>query len=221
MNDAYPTLKTRFMGNFTFRQGQEIFLQEAPMGEKTNRTVRWGKDLQIWMVEGRDFRTPNDDPDGPQKTIWGKEQMEWFKNTVASSDATFKILISPTPIIGPDRSQKNDNHANAGFQYESKVIKDFIAGQKNMFIVCGDRHWQYASKDTKTGILEFSCGAASNEHAGGWPPNERRPEHLYLNVTGGFLQIRVDRQAYKQEIIFSHYGVNGNVLYEYKTVNQK
>ena len=216
MNDAYPTMKTRFMGEFTFKQGQEIFLQEAPMGEKTYRTIRWGKDLQIWLPEGRDFRSDNDAPDGPQKTIWGKEQMEWFKKTVEASDATFKVLVSPTPIIGPDRSQKNDNHANAGFRYESKVIKDFITAQKNMYIVCGDRHWQYVSKDPASGIIEFSCGPASNEHAGGWPQNERRPEHLYLNVTGGFLQIKIDRTAGKPEIAFTHYGVNGNVLFEYK-----
>ena len=85
------------MGEFTYEQGTEIFLYEVPMGEKTYRTVRWGKDLQIWMVEGRDYRSPNPMKDGPEKTIWGKEQMEWFKSTVEESDATFKVLISPTP----------------------------------------------------------------------------------------------------------------------------
>ena len=49
-NDCYPGQKTRFMGEFTYEQGTEIFLYEVPMGEKTYRTVRWGKDLQIWMV---------------------------------------------------------------------------------------------------------------------------------------------------------------------------
>ena len=44
------------------------------MGEQTYRTFRWGKDLQIWLVEGRDFRSPNNMPDGPDKTIWGAEQ---------------------------------------------------------------------------------------------------------------------------------------------------
>ncbi|MCX6326838.1 MAG: alkaline phosphatase D family protein [Bacteroidia bacterium] len=221
MNDCYPTMQTRFMGEFTFKQGQEIFLQEAPMGEKTFRTIRWGKDLQIWLPEGRDFRSSNDDPDGPEKTIWGKEQMEWFMSTVKESDATFKVLISPTPIIGPDRGNKNDNHANAGFRYEQQVILKFIASQKNMFIVCGDRHWQYVSKDPATRILEFSCGPASNEHAGGWNPNDREPQHLYLNVIGGFLYVKVNRVADIPEIIFSHFGVTGKLLNEYKIPSQK
>lgn len=65
------------------------------MGDKTYRTVRWGKDLQIWMVEGRDFRSPNTMEDGPEKTIWGAEQMAWFKRTVQASDATFRVLTHP------------------------------------------------------------------------------------------------------------------------------
>jgi len=41
--------------------------------------------------------------DGPGKTIWGEAQKNWFKQTFQESDATFRILVSPTPIIGPDR----------------------------------------------------------------------------------------------------------------------
>jgi len=54
--------------------------------------------LQIWLVEGRDFRSPNTITDCPDKSIWGKEQKEWLKKTLLESDAIFKLLISPTPI---------------------------------------------------------------------------------------------------------------------------
>ena len=76
-------------------------------------------------------------PDGPGKTIWGKEQKQWFFDTVKASDATFRILLSPTPIVGPDRKNKNDNHANAGFTHEGNEIRTFIGEQKNMFVICG------------------------------------------------------------------------------------
>jgi alkaline phosphatase D len=69
INDAYPGMKTKFMGEFTYEQGTQIFLDEVPMGYKTYRTVLWGKDLQIWMVEGRDYGSPNPMPDGPEKSI--------------------------------------------------------------------------------------------------------------------------------------------------------
>ena len=81
-NDAWPTLKPRMMLPLTWEQGLALFKEQVPMGEKTYRTVRWGKGLQIWMVEGRDFRSPNNAPDGPEKTIWGHAQREWLMKSI-------------------------------------------------------------------------------------------------------------------------------------------
>jgi len=215
MDDAYPGKKTRFMGDFTYDEGIEIFLDEVPMGELTYRTVCWGKDLQIWLMEGRDYRSQNIMEDGPEKSIWGKEQMEWFKSTVKASDATFRILISPTPIVGPDRVKKNDNHANAGFTYEGDVIRQFISEQDNMFVICGDRHWQYISRHLETDVMEFSCGPGSDAHAGGWSNDNKLPEHLYLNVTGGFLEAEVSRRTGEPQLTVRHYNPDGILLNEY------
>jgi len=212
INDCWPGYQTKFMGDFSFKQGQAIFLEQVPMLEKTYRTYRWGKDLQIWLMEGRDFRSPNSDPDGPDKTIWGKEQKDWLFSTVMQSDATFKVLISPTPIVGPDRLNKHDNHSNKDFTFEGNEIRTFIASQKNMYVVCGDRHWQYISKDGRTGIKEYSCGPASNEHAGGWSNEMLRPEHEYLNVVGGFLAIKATRENGAPVLIMEHYSVDGDLL---------
>lgn len=214
VNDCWPTMESRYMGALTFAQGQAIFLEQVPMGQRTYRTVRWGRDLQIWMVEGRDFRSPNDLPDGPAKTVWGEAQKAWFKQTVAASDATFRILISPTPIVGPDRASKNDNHANQGFAHEGRELREFLAAQRNMAVICGDRHWQYASRDAATGLREYACGPGANEHASGWKEDDRRPEHAYLNVRGGFLSVTITREAGKASLRARHHGVDGAVLHE-------
>jgi len=218
MNDCWPGWDKKFMGEFTFEQGLAIFREQVPMGKSTYRTFRWGQDLQIWLVEGRDFRSPNTMPDGPEKTIWGKAQKKWFKQTVTASDATFRVLISPTPIVGPDRKNKKDNHSNKNFKHEGDEIRQFLAKQKNMFVICGDRHWQYVSVDLKTGVREYSCGPASDVHAGGWKNENIRPEHKYLNVIGGFLAVTVDREAGVPTAIFRHCGVNGQVYNEEKMV---
>ena len=49
-NDSWPGAK---MGTFDFVTGQEIFRQQAPMGENIYRTYRWGRDLQVWFTDGR------------------------------------------------------------------------------------------------------------------------------------------------------------------------
>ncbi|MEJ2701782.1 MAG: alkaline phosphatase D family protein, partial [Sedimentisphaerales bacterium] len=210
-NDCWPGQK---YGQLTWEQGLAIFREQVPMGEKTYRTIRWGRDLQIWIVEGRDFRSPNKMPDGPGKTIWGKEQKQWFFDTVKKSDATFRILISPTPIVGPDRANKNDSYANKGFTYEGSQIREFIASQKNMCVINGDRHWQYVSVDPKTGVREYGCGPSSDIHAGGYSMSMRKPMQKYLRIKGGFLAVTVKRTNGQPTITFRHYGPDGKIYNE-------
>ena len=216
-NDCHPT---RDVPGFSFHKGIEVFNEQQPTGDRGYRTVRWGKDLQIWMVEGRDYRSPNGIPDGPGKTIWGKEQFEWLKRTVKASDASFKLLISPTPIVGPDRDSKSDNHSNKVFAYEGKLVRKWIQEEApELIAVCGDRHWQYVSVHPETGLREYSCGSTTDKHAGGWSYGFKEGIHRYLNVIGGFLSITVERIDGKPNIIFRHHDVEGKIRYAERHVH--
>ncbi len=212
-DDAWPSQESRYMGDFTFQDGVEIFKEQVPMGELTYRTFRWGQDVQIWLVEGRDYRSANSDPDGPGKTIWGAEQKAWFKKTVESSDATFRILISPTPLVGPDVPNKFDSHANEAFATEGRELRELLV-EHGMIVICGDRHWQYLSVDDETGLKEYATGAASDAHAGGWPPGDMSPEHRYVNVVGGFLSVTAERRGGTPTLLLRHHGVSGEILNE-------
>jgi alkaline phosphatase D len=215
-NDSWPGQR---MGTFTFAEGQRIFRQQAPMTDgPAYRTFRWGRDLQIWLTDGRDFRSPNKMPDGPEKSIWGAEQKEWFKRTVKESDATWKVLVSPTPLVGPDRGNKNDNHANEGFRHEGDEIRAWLKANApdHFFVICGDRHWQYHSVHPATGIHEFCPGPASDQHAGGTPGFV--PEiHRFHRPKGGFLSIALSHQAGKSRIRFQHHDADGKVVYEWSS----
>jgi len=209
-NDSWPG---RRMGRLTFPEGQQIFRQQVPLGESIYRTVRWGQHLQIWLTDGRDFRTPNSDPDGPEKTIWGAKQKAWLKQTLAQSNVTWKVLISPTPIVGPDRTNKNDNHANKGFAHEGNEIRSWLQQNvpNNFFVICGDRHWQYHSVHPDTKVHEFAVGPGSDEHASG-TPGQNDNYHRFHRVKGGFLSVA----AAAKEIVFQHHDVHGGVVYEYR-----
>lgn len=203
-------------GDLTFEEGLSVWRENVPLADKPYRTFRWGKDLQIWLTEGREYRTPNKTADNPGKTIWGEEQKKWFKQTVEASDATFKILFSPTPIVGPDRDKKTDNHANAAFQTEGTWLRKYLAAQKNMYVVNGDRHWQYVSVDAETGLMEFGSGPVSDFHAQGWPEDDVRPEHQFLRVKGGFMGVKVFRENGTLMAVFTHYNVEGKQVHEEK-----
>jgi len=210
-DDCWPGQKN---GELTFEDGLRIFREQVPMGECTYRTVRHGRDLQVWLIEGRDFRSSNRDEDGPEKTILGAEQLGWLQRTMRESDATFRVLISATPIVGPDRKSKADNHANAAFAHEGQRLRAFLAGLGNAVVVCGDRHWQYVTQDPETGLMELSCGPTSDRHAGGFKESNRSDMHRYLNVAGGFLEVVVEREEGEPRLVSRHHDVAGEVRHE-------
>lgn len=213
-DDVYPG--SGDYGELTFEDGLRLWELNAPTKKLPYRTFRWGKHLQIWLVEGREYRSPNPMEDGPQKTIWGPTQKQWFEDTVKASDASFKILFSPTPVVGPDRDQKTDNHANKAFETEGTWLRKFLSGQKNMFTVNGDRHWQYVSVDDETGLVEFGSGPVSDAHSQGWSKDDYREEHRFLRLKGGFLSIKIQKENSIPEIIFTHHDVKGESVNEVK-----
>jgi alkaline phosphatase D len=133
-NDAWPG---HSYGDLTWEQGLSLFREQVPMGEGTYRSVRWGADLEVWMLEGRDFRSPGTMPDGPEKTILGREQKRWLLESVDKSEALFRIVFSPTPIVGPDREGKSDNHSNSGFDHEGDELRACPPGHRRQGVRCG------------------------------------------------------------------------------------
>jgi alkaline phosphatase D len=213
------------MGKDFATLGVNTFLEQMPVLDPkdrgvTYRTHRPSKYLQIWLVEGRDYRSPNAKTDGPEKSVWGREQREWLKKTLLESDATFKLLISPTPMVGPDDDWKWDNHVNPqGFRHEGdeffRWLKENNFLNKNFYIICGDRHWQYQSIHP-SGFEEFSCGALddSNARIGRIPgdPQSTDPKatikqpYTQKEASGGFIKVSVKKSAQEKaptmEILF-------------------
>ena len=211
-NDAWPGQK---YGDLSFDQGVKIFREQTPFPEQSPyRTVRWGKHTQLWFMEGREFRSPNKGIPESQRTIWGKKQISWLEKSLSQSDATFKFIISPTPIVGPDRTTgKQDNHANAYYQREGDTIRKMLSQHKNTIVICGDRHWQYSSFDQKTGLMEFCSGPVSDLHASGYNLKSRKPNHKYLKICGGYLNVQVKENPITNTIDahFTYHDVNGKI----------
>lgn len=222
--------------------GQRILLEQLPYAAhndkdaKTYRTYRVNRDLQVWFPENRFYRSPNAMEDGPEKSIWGPEQKIWLKQTLKASDATFKLLISPTPMIGPDDLRKKDNHTNiGGFRHERDEFFTWLKENeldKNFAIVCGDRHWQYHSVSPE-GFEEFSSGALvdANSRLGRQPgdPKSTDPEgkikqpYMQNPASGGFLMIDIQpaRATLPATLTFSFRDEAGKVLYVHQKVAEQ
>jgi len=218
--------------------GIAIFREQVPIvppgddQSPTYRTHRISREVQIWLLEGRDYRSPNRSPDGPDKTIWGKQQKQWLKETLLGSDATFKFIITPTPMVGPDGKGKKDNHTNiGGFRHEGNAFfawareNGFL--EKGLYLICGDRHWQYQSIHP-SGFEEYSCGALvdANSRMGVSPGtrNSTDPEgrvkqpYTSREPSGGFLEVKVSPARGDQPALteFNFLDEHGKLLHEVK-----
>ena len=212
MNDCWPG---QTYGSVTFAEGVKLFNEEQfPARSPRYATVRWGRDLQLWVLEGRDYRSPHTMPDGPDKTILGADQKAWLFDTLQASDARFKLVVSPTPIVGPDRANKKDNHANDIFAWEGEELRAQLSAIPGVIVCCGDRHWQYASVDEATGLWEFGCGPGSADHELGWREGDTRPKHRFLRVAGGFLsgEVGVSGEQEGSTLVVRHHTVTGEPL---------
>ncbi|QDT06441.1 PhoD-like phosphatase [Rubripirellula lacrimiformis] len=214
-------------------KGIRIFREQMPIVAQadettaTYRTHRISRHLQLWFTEGRDYRSLNEMEDGPEKTLWGTEQREWLMRTLAESDATWKILVTPTPMVGPDDKRKTDNHTNlGGFRHEADAFFQWIQQNQisGFLTICGDRHWQYHSIHP-SGIEEFACGALNDENSrrgvspgaknGTDPQGLIRQPFTYDEPSGGFLAIEADKHL-KIQFVNDHGEVLHSVIKQAK-----
>jgi len=211
-DDCHPDGRT---GDFAFGDGVRVFQEQTALAAPPYRTIRWGRHLQVWLVEGRDFRSTREQDRTHMPTIWGATQIAWLERTMAESDATFRVLITPTPMVGPDRPAKDDNYSNAGYSDEGGRIRAFLALQKNLLVITGDRHWQYVSIDPTNGFEEWSVGAASDAHAGGWAEDQPRAMHRFLRIKrGGFLSGGVNPAASGPTLTLRLHDTEGKVVFQ-------
>jgi|GEM_PF-2245704 len=201
------------LGDLTFAQGYATFKEQTPISDLTYRTTRWGRDMQVWVTEGRLYRT-HGASGGSGASIWGSTQKQWFKETVDASDATWKVLVNATPIVGPDRKDQ-DNHVATGFQDEGDELRAFMTTNHadDLVLVVGDRHWQYHSIHPGTKLHEFSVGPANNNHAAG-AVDEDPLYHAYYggNGVGGFGSVNVTGSTHISTVTVRHHGESGTVI---------
>ena len=66
---------------------------EAPM----YRSLRWGPHVELFLLDGRSFRTPNQ-PEPARERFLGEAQVAWLLDAMARSRATWKVVASDMPI---------------------------------------------------------------------------------------------------------------------------
>ena len=193
------------------------------------RGVRAGADLELFILDTRQYRSRNADKDGPAKTMLGERQLQWLLNGLTESTATWKVIVTTVPLSIPKGGVAgvfgNDGWAGGlgspGFEWERQVIVDRILGRKvkNVVFLAGDVHYVQANAYDPNGdgtpdFHEFVAGPLSGAPGRLTPPNAGLRPTTLINEGGyfNFGLIRVTQSSFDVRVIdeagttrFSHH----------------
>lgn len=108
-------------------------------GQKGCTTWFQYADVDFFLLDDRYFRTPNDCA-SCERTMLGKEQLEWFKAALAASQAPFKMVAIGCQVLSP--IAMHERYANF-FPAERDSILAFIEREdiKGVVFLSGDLHF--------------------------------------------------------------------------------
>jgi alkaline phosphatase D len=153
--EGYPNL---------VKVGREVFFNYSPIDRNADdpnriyRSFNWGPYLDLLILDARSYRSPNSMTDTIEnnKTLLGREQLQWLKQSLLNSSATWKVISSDVPmsvptgtnasILGRD-AWANGNETNfsskTGFERELQGLLKFLDDNdiKNIVFITTDVHF--------------------------------------------------------------------------------
>lgn len=188
--------------------GRRAFLEYWPIepapGDSTRlyRRARWGRLVELFVLDTRQYRSDNLAPDGPGKTMLGARQRDWLLDGLSRSDAVWKLVVSSVSLSVPTGRAGRDGWASGsprfdsgqpptGFEHELGTIVRELAGRgvQNVVWLVADVHRAEIIRHAPLPRLVFHELIAGPLSAGtgrpGWLDDTLRPTRLYGE--GGFL----------------------------------
>jgi alkaline phosphatase D len=139
--------------------GREAFLEYWPVAAgddptRLYRRVRWGRLLELFILDTRQYRHDNRLPDSSRKSMLGADQRRWLLEAVPASTALWKVVVSSVTLSVPTgRPDRRDGWSNAnvlglapaegsGFTTErDAILREFrLHGVRNLVVVAADVH---------------------------------------------------------------------------------
>jgi alkaline phosphatase D len=119
--------------------------------QRIYRSARWGRDVELFLLDARSYRSRNDEADTPEnaKTMLGARQLAWLRDGLRRSSATWKIVACDVPVTIPTGSEllgrdawSNGGHTS-GFERELLGLLGSLDAAKvrNIVFVTADMHF--------------------------------------------------------------------------------
>ena len=122
-------------------------------------------DADFFLLDNRYHRSPNDMPAGPGKRMFGREQLQWLKESLAGSQATFKIVVGGNQFWNPLVFYEG----LGDYPAEQRELLDFLREMRieGVVFLSGDRHHTELLKRQEPGMIPLYEFTSSPLTSGG------------------------------------------------------
>jgi hypothetical protein len=137
--------------------------------------------VRFLLSDVRSRRTPDDAPDGPDKTMLGVDQREWLLGEIERARDRYALVVWVNPV--PWIAEKGSGHGWGLYDWERRFIADRIrdAGMTGrMMMLSGDAHMVAIDDGTNS---SFATRRTSGER--GFPVMHAGPFDRYARHKGG------------------------------------
>ncbi len=196
-------------------------------GQGIYTMISWG-DADIFMTDDRWWRSADETKDtvdgkpNPEKRMLGKQQMEWLKNSLLYSNATFKIIATGSQVLNP--ISPFDKWWDFPAEYDE--LMNFLKENKinGVVFLTGDRHHSEIIKVERPGTYALYDVTVSALTSGGYAFSGKEINNPYRVI--GFAQknnygkFSFSGKKGERKLTVNFYGVKGEQLGEWSIMEK-
>lgn len=178
-------------------------------------------DVEFFMLDNRFYRAPNK-LDDPEKDYFGHEQVQWLKDALVNSNATFKVVVNGNQMT----NDMGGHEAFKKYEQEYNEVMDFLTKEKieGLIVISGDRHFTELFKHQREDlypIYEFTSSPLTSgtyTNVGETKEGNRpgRIDGTLVHKQRNFGMIKVTGNREERVLILQTLNKEGEKLWEYK-----
>jgi len=197
-------------------------------GQGIYTMINWG-DADLFLTDDRWWRSADlmkDTVDGkpnPEKRMLGKQQMDWLKNALLQSTATFKIITVGSQVLNP--VSPFDKWRD--FPAEYQELMDFLADYKinGVLFLTGDRHHSEIIKVERPGgypLYDITVSPlTSGTHTFG-ASEKKNPYRVFgLDEKQNYARFHFTGERGRRQLTVEFLGVKGEKLGEWSITEKE